>query len=373
MDEFDLNSAFSRMEDDLIRRMIHSLHLGNATFDDDTGDIDSWYYEQLKQLNRFRCENAALFGAEYKNKVFDAIRKALETQYLTGSTACKKKILRALERGFNIPNGTTEETAQLRFNGVNDRKLKALIRETQDSIGKAMTSASTYTETKYMNIIFDAKMYFASNSCTLATAIDTATRDFLSNGINCVQYKNGKCVNVQSYAEMVLRTANKRAYLQGEGKMRDAFGVHLVIVTRRGDACPRCMNYVGKVFVDDVYSSGKSDGKHPLLSSAIAGGLYHPNCRDSHTTYFEGITTKRPEPTKEERDECQRVYDLEQKQRYLERQVRGSDRLMNGACDEDNKKKYAERKAYYKKQLADLVASEPKLKRRYYREKNLIK
>ena len=39
--------------------------------------------------------------------------------------------------------------------------------------------------------------------------------------------------------------------------------------------------------IDDVWSGGKAiDGPYMLLSSAMQDGLYHPNCKDSHSTYF---------------------------------------------------------------------------------------
>jgi hypothetical protein len=170
---------------------------------------------------------------------------------------------------------------------------------------------------------------------------------------------------------MVLRTSNKRAYMQGEAAMREEYGLNLVIVTRRGNACPKCMNYVGKVFIDDVYGSGKPDGKHQLLSTAIAGGLYHPNCRDTHTTYFEGITTKRPEPTAAEKAEAERIYNLEQKQRYNERQIRKYDRLAKGSIDPDNKTKYENLKNEWQRKNREFVNEHEELKRKYYREKNI--
>ena len=37
-----------------------------------------------------------------------------------------------------------------------------------------------------------------------------ATKDFLSKGINSIEYSNGAMVNVAAYAEMAIRTANKR-------------------------------------------------------------------------------------------------------------------------------------------------------------------
>lgn len=64
-----------------------------------------------------------------------------------------------------------------------------------------------------------------------------------------------------------------------------------VILNKRGNACPLCVPFVGKVFIDDVWSGGsRLDGSYPLMSEAIKQGLYHPNCKDSHTTYFPGIS-----------------------------------------------------------------------------------
>lgn len=86
---------------------------------------------------------------------------------------------------------------------------------------------------------------------------------------------------------MAIQTASKRAYLTGEGEMRQSWGISTVIMNKRANACPKCLPFVGKVLIDDVWSGGKaSDGPYPLMSSAMAAGLYHPNCKDVHTTYF---------------------------------------------------------------------------------------
>lgn len=43
--------------------------------------------------------------------------------------------------------------------------------------------------------------------------------------------------------------------------------------------------------IDDVWSGGRaSDGLYTLMSSAIAAGLYHVNCKDTHTTFSPGIS-----------------------------------------------------------------------------------
>ena len=108
---------------------------------------------------------------------------------------------------------------------------------------------------------------------------------------------------------------------------------------------------MGKVLVDDVWSGGSKDGKsnvtgvkYKTVSQAIEEGLYHPRCRDSHTTYFEGINTMPAEGyTKEELKKLAEDYKGEQQQQYAERQAKGYDRLAKYSLDEDNQRIYRAR------------------------------
>ncbi len=95
-----------------------------------------------------------------------------------------------------------------------------------------------------------------SNYLTSKQAIDEATKDFLSSGINCVRYKNGRQVNIASYSEMAIRTANKRAMLVSEGDVRKTFGIHTVRISKHGACSETCLPWQGKVYMDDVWSGG---------------------------------------------------------------------------------------------------------------------
>lgn len=154
---------------------------------------------------------------------------------------------------------------------------------------------------------------------------------------------------------MAIRTASKRAYLQGEGQKRQEWGVDTVIMNKRGNPCPLCLPWVGKVLIDDVWSGGSKTGKsattgikYPLMSTAIAAGLYHPRCRDSHTTYFEGISTP-PDGkyTKEELNELAEKNQQVARQQYAERQEKRFGRLADFSLDPENQQKYeAKRKEW---------------------------
>ena len=129
------------------------------------------------------------------------------------------------------------------------------------------------------------------------------------------------------------------------------------------------LSFVGKVLIDDVWSGGSKDGisetiglKYPLMSDAIEKGLYHPRCKDSHTTYFEGIST--PPDDKFSREELQQPaddYNEEQKQQYVQRQAEKYERLSKYSLDKDNQRKYAARA----KEWGEKVRDESAIKDRF--------
>ena len=129
----------------------------------------------------------------------------------------------------------------------------------------------------YRKTIFNAQVYANTGAGTYEKAVDMATKDMLSRGLNCIVYANGARHTLSDYADMAIRTASKRAYLQGEGEKRQEWGITTVIINKRGNPCPKCLPFCGKVLIDDVWSGGDAkDGSYPLMSKAIQYGLYHP-------------------------------------------------------------------------------------------------
>lgn len=154
---------------------------------------------------------------------------------------------------------------------------------------------------------------------------------------------------------MAIKTASKRAYLTWEGEQRKKWGITTVIMNKRGNACPKCLPFVGKVLIDDVWSGGKaSDGPYQLMSKAMEAGLYHPNCKDSHTTYFGGLDDEEVSPvyTKKELEDIKEDYRQEQKQQYAWRMAEQFDRLAKYSLDPDNQKMYAARNEQWEQQLS---------------------
>lgn len=102
---------------------------------------------------------------------------------------------------------TRKSTIEGAFFRINDRKLDALLNEVNGSMRRAETAMLRMANDQYRKIIFNAQVYFNTGAGTYEKAVDMATKDFLSRGINCIQYKNGARVNIASYAGMALRNS----------------------------------------------------------------------------------------------------------------------------------------------------------------------
>ena len=255
----------------------------------------------------------------------------------------EKTILRAIKNGFPAKKVSSGATAE--FFKINDRKLDSLIKATTDDMQKAETAVLRMANDQYRKIIYNAQVYANTGAGTYEKAVDMATKDMLSAGLNCVEYANGARHTLSDYADMAIRTSSKRAYLQGEGQKRQEWGLHLVVMNKRGNPCPKCLPFVGKVLIDDVWSGGsKADGNYPLMSSAISAGLYHPRCKDGHTTYFPGISTPPDDKfSKRELVEIKEQSKQEVKQQYAVRQAEKYGRLARFSLDPEDQEQYKQK------------------------------
>lgn len=353
--DYDIEKAFKAIEDELIASMMHNLASHRAEETDMGFNWSQWQVEQLKALEKYKAQNKKKFTKSFSN-INDSIDEMIFAARQEGGTEQEQKILRALKKGLKASK--VSQGAEGAFFRLNTRKLNALIKATKSDFNRAEKAMLRMSEDKYRQIIFNAQVYANTGAGTYEKAVDMATKDFLKAGINCIEYANGSRHTVKDYAKMAIQTANKRAYLTGEGEMRQSWGISTVIMNKRANACPKCLPFVGKVLIDDVWSGGKaSDGPYPLMSSAIAAGLYHPNCKDVHTTYFPELDEEPDSKfTKEELEKVKEDYKQDQKQQYAGRMAEQFDRLSKYSLDPDNKKVYAARK----EQWENVVANEQK-------------
>ena len=279
---------------------------------------EAWQAAKLRDLQQFRRENEVI--VESVSPVIDQETKELiRGQYAEGGA-----------------DG---------FFSMNDRRVNALLQEMEQAQANVEKAALRYMDDVYRRTVRGAALGMATGSMTMQKAVDLATKDFLAAGITCIRYRNGRRVNIASYAEMALRTAATRATLQGEAAQREQLGIDTVLVSQYGACSDTCLPWQGLVYIDDVfqaysgphtlggtYGVSRNGQQYPLLSVAVRAGLFHPNCRHTLTTWIEGMS-KRPRPMDKAKIEA--ASRLEKKQRYLERRVREAKRQAEGLLDPD--------------------------------------
>ena len=225
-------------------------------------------------------------------------------------------------------------------------------------VGQGFSALTEFQQDVIREVVCRQADFEAENrealDCALSSYSINGVSMTLTAGLNCVRYKNGARHTLADYADMAIRTACKRAKLQGEGQMRQKWGVSTVIMNKRGNPCPKCLPWVGKILIDDVWSGGsRKDGPYPLMSTAIAAGLYHPRCKDGHTTYFEGISTPPDNQfTRKELKQIEKDNWKEAQKQYAERQREKFGRLADYSLDPENKERYAARKNAWEQEKA---------------------
>lgn len=337
MSDYSIKEAFERIENELIDSMMRNFSRHRAEEIKEGYNWSQWQAEQLKSLEEYRKHNAKKFGKRFKT-INSKVEEMIRTAKADGNASQEAEILEAVKDGFKAPKKPlAHSTAE--FFKVNDRKFDALIKSTTDDLKRAETAVLRMSNDKYRKAIFNAQVAMNTGAVTYEKAVDIACKDMLNAGLNCVEYKNGARHTLSDYADMAVKTANKRAYLRGEGEKRAEWGVSLVVVNSRQGGCPDCAKYIGKVFIDDVYSNGKkSDGNYPLLSTAIKNGLFHPRCKDSTSTYYPELDDLDAPLSDYEIKELDRQRGIEEKQQYAQRQAERFDRRAEYSLDKDNKR-----------------------------------
>lgn len=335
---YDIVKAFEAVENELMASMIRNMRDHKIEEIDEKKQWTMWQVEQLKSLEQYRRNNEERFGKDFK-QINDNIELLIRMAKDEGEMEQEIEILKAIKKGFKARK--VSKVASAEFFKLNERKLDALVKATVEDMQKAETAILRMAEDQYRKIIYNAQVYANTGAGTYEKAVDMATKDFIAAGLNCVEYANGARHTLKDYADMAIRTASKRAYLQGEGTKRQEWEISTVIVNKRGNPCPKCLPFCGKVLIDDVWSGGsKKDGNYPLMSYAVQCGLYHPRCKDVHTTYFPGISTADDTWTKEELEAIGLQSKEEARQQYAKRQEDKFERLSKFSLDEENQQKY---------------------------------
>lgn len=382
----DIARIFEEIELRLIASLKRNLSRHKAEEEKEGFEWSAWQAEKLNNIDKFRKENAQIV-IEYVDVIDEKTRQLMTEQFHEGEQVAEQSIVEVSENGVNVPDVPVQPQppeaptaiSDDHFFGVNKPKMEKLMEDITTLEKTALTAAVRNMDDVYRTTLNKVQLMMGTGSITLNEAIDLATRDFLDKGINCIVYADGRRVNIADYVRMALRTTSTRATLQGAAKRFAELGYDTVLISQYGGCSETCEPYQGKVYIDDVFTIwngersgdfGKSnycDKWFMLLSVAIRGGLFHPNCRHTMGQYIEGLT-KIPQPIPAEKIQKQRM--LEEKQRAMERKIRALKRKVEGTQDEKKVKEYKRKLREEQGKLREFIKEhDDVLRRDYSREK----
>lgn len=234
-----------------------------------------------------------------------------------------------------------------------------------DAIGRTIGGLTNATHTlrfsareAQIKVVNNAVANYQKGGITWMQAKQQAIDDMRRQGITHFVDRAGRRWQIDTYAEMCVRTGIANASRAGFDQSMEERGIDLVYVSGHPGACPLCVPWEGVVL------SRNGDGEHPTVDEAMSAGLFHPNCGHVLFEYIEGFSKLR----KYDSPENSELYKNRQKQRAMERDIRKWKRHEATAVDADTKRAAA-RKVREGQAKIRKFTKENALPRKYYRER----
>lgn len=235
-------------------------------------------------------EDAGVRALEYDDKLYKAA--GLSPVPLTQSP----HLIRVLQRDFEATAGDW-----LNF--------------TQTTAGAAEQAFINACDTAYRQAV--------TGSISPSQAVREALAELITNGVE-VYYPTGHRDTIETATARAVRTGISQATAHIQIARMDEFGVDLVVVSSHLGARPSHAEWQGKIYsrIGTDYPDFEESTGYGTVS-----GLCGANCRHSFSPYFEG--QRNPFEDFDSEDN-KKQYELEQRQRTLERRIRHTKReVMN--------------------------------------------
>jgi hypothetical protein len=160
-----------------------------------------------------------------------------------------------------------------------------------------------------------------SGGFTAEQAIGNAVNSLAREGIRCIEYDSGKKICIEAGVRRAVISGVNRTACEVSLERAEEMDVNLVKTTEHLGARPEHAEWQGRVF------SLRGNGKYPDFYEETGygeiDGLGGVNCRHSFYPFFEGIEDKKSEEAQiGDNKRNERMYEVEQEQRYNERKIR---------------------------------------------------
>ena len=221
---------------------------------------------------------------------------------------------------------------------------------------------------RYMDLLDKAYLSVSSGLLSSQQAVDQAVKELAKDGLQMVDYKSGAHRQLDSAVRVAVRTATTKNACACQEQVMDDLDVNLVEVSSHMGARPSHAKWQG-----NIYWRKKKYGNYKNFEDTTryghGDGLGGWNCRHQFYPYIPGVSEKTYEPYR--LTENKEQYELEQKQRYNERNIREWKRRQQimEAAGLDSTYERSKVREWQKKNKALIDAHADMLKRDYSREK----
>lgn len=267
-----VRELFSEAETLLLERIARTLAAGE--------DAPDWVERKLRSIQAVRAQTDVILG-RLQAGLPGAVEEAVAFAYNRGIATAGTELTKA-----GLVHGAF---AEVQPTGA----VAAIISETISRTKPMVFQIRRAVNDIFQQVVTQAAAQTALGTVTRREASGVILERLGKAGINGFRDATGRNWNMASYAEMAARTSTAQAMLQGHTDRLQELGVDTVIVSDAPEECKICRPFEGKVLSLSGETTGRlRDGKTVVasLSEAKGKGLYHPNCRHSHSIYLPGIT-----------------------------------------------------------------------------------
>lgn len=357
-----ISELYETLEDDLFSMIVQRLKKGDI----DNVSKDNVLAWQIEKLSETRA-----FNAEVIRKIADRADIEESTLFKVFETVTNETIETTDKQlSFNLfPSEKPPlNNLDIRIRGYVNQAKEALTNFVNQTLITTNFGIGSITE-MYQRIVTETTTKVIAGNKMIKQALAETVIKWRNEGLDSgFVDKGGKRWSLQAYAKTVLRSTTNNAYNEITfDRMRD-HNKTLVLVSSHSGARPMCARAQGKVLT--------IENSHPRYDSVYDYGYGRPdglrgiNCRHRLTPFVEGVNVNNQRKIKVE--DADRVYKLQQKQRYFERQIRKakSALMMAEQVGDETTIQNAKRKLKDKQaDIREFIKKHDELRRNYDNEK----
>lgn len=354
-----LQELYANIELDLIRNIASRFDV-----DEIDGGTLEWHTKKLNELGMLSEENIKVIS-KYSGKTTAEIKSILKKSGYDNieESAFKEAYSKGVLNQKPVALMKSEELKNI---------LNTSISNSIDSFNLVNTTALESANEEYLKIVNQVYLETTQGIYDYNTSIRKATNKLAEKGITGATYMRTDGTHIRRSLESAIRmqllTANNQCMTKMQEQRAKEWGSNLVEVSSHMGARPSHAVWQGKIYMLEG-SSDKYPNFYEATGYGTVTGLAGVNCRHTFYPYLEGVSedTYKHYNLNENKEQ----YELEQKQRILERKVRIEKKKMVVAENTGDVEMYEKAKAKLKerqKAVKEFVDSHSTLRRDYSRE-----